>query len=71
MNDEEVILYANEGGEKIHVLFCSYARFPSNALASVISLYNVHLEAVPNLKGKPAVALEDQKKNLPGIFLHS
>ena len=62
MNDEDVILYANGRGESN--TFCSrnYAHFPSNAFASIVNLYNVHLEAVPNLKGKPDVAIEDQKK---------
>jgi V/A-type H+/Na+-transporting ATPase subunit I len=62
LNDEEVMLYANEGGKTTRFVVVVMSRFPSNAFASVISLYNVHLEAVPNLKGKPGVALEDQKK---------
>jgi len=61
LNDEDVILYS-KGSEKItRFVLVLMHNFPSNALASVVNLYNVHLEAVPNLKGTPTVELEHQK----------
>ena len=68
LNDEEVMLYARECGKTTRFVVVVMSRFPSNAFASVISLYNVHLEAVPNLKGKPGVALEGSEKKIPGTF---
>ena len=51
-----------KGSEKItRFILVFMHNFPSNALASVVNLYNVHLEAVPNLKGKPDSAIEHQK----------
>ena len=61
LNDEDVILYS-KGGEKItRFILVLMHNFPSNALASVVNLYNVHLEAVPNLKGTPTVNLNIKK----------
>ena len=45
-----------------HFVLVIMHNFPSNALASVVNLYNVHLESVPNLKGKPDNAIQNQKK---------
>jgi V/A-type H+/Na+-transporting ATPase subunit I len=61
LNDEDVILYANGGKKVTHFVLVIMHNFPSNALASIVNLYNVHLEAVPNLKGTPDVAIQNQK----------
>ena len=61
LNDEDVILYSKGGDKVTHFVLVIRHNFPSNALASVVNLYNVHLEAVPNLKGKPSVEIENQK----------
>ena len=61
LNDEDVILYADGGKKVTHFVLVIMHNFPSNALASIVNLYNVHLEAVPNLKGKPDVAVQNQK----------
>jgi V/A-type H+-transporting ATPase subunit I len=61
LNDEDVILYA-KGDDKItHFVLVIMHNFPSNALASIVNLYNVHLEAIPNLKGKPDSAIQNQR----------
>jgi V/A-type H+/Na+-transporting ATPase subunit I len=61
LNDEDVILYANGSKKVTHFVLVIMHNFPSNALASIVNLYNVHLEAVPDLKGKPDVAIQNQK----------
>ncbi|HEX5519210.1 MAG TPA: V-type ATPase 116kDa subunit family protein, partial [Candidatus Nitrosocosmicus sp.] len=61
LNDEDVILYSKGDDKLTHFVLVIMHNFPSNALASVVNLYNVHLEAVPNLKGKPTVEIENQK----------
>ncbi len=61
VNDEDVILYAKAGDKVTHFVLVVMHNIPSNALAAVVNLYNVHLEAVPNLKGKPDSAIQNQK----------
>jgi len=62
LNDENVILYSNGGTKTTLFVLVIMHNFPSNALASIVNLYNVHLEAIPDLKGKPSVSVENQKK---------
>ncbi len=61
LNDEDVILYAKEDDKITRFVLVIMHNFPSNALASIVNLYNVHLEAIPNLKGKPDSAIQNQK----------
>jgi V/A-type H+-transporting ATPase subunit I len=62
LDDEEIILYAKEGDKLTHFAIVVMPSFPSDAFASIVSLYHVHLEAIPNLKGKPDVLAQEQKK---------
>jgi V/A-type H+-transporting ATPase subunit I len=62
LDDEEIILYAKEGDKITRFAIVVMPSFPSDAFASIVSLYHVHLEAVPNLKGKPNNLLQEQKK---------
>ncbi len=61
LDDEEIILYAKEGSKITHFVIVVMPSFPSNAFASIVNLYNVHLEAVPNLKGKPDIVIQNLK----------
>ncbi|TVP41077.1 V-type ATP synthase subunit I [Candidatus Nitrosocosmicus arcticus] len=63
-NNQDIVLYS-KGGEKItEFVLVVLPRYPSNALASIINLYNVHMEAVPPLKGKPQEVIENLMHNL-------
>jgi len=62
LDDEQIILYAKEGDKMTHFAIVVMPSFPSDAFASIVNLYHVHLEAVPNLKGKPAILAQEQKK---------
>lgn len=63
-NNQDIVLYS-KGGEKItEFVLVVLPRYPSNALASIINLYNVHMEAVPPLKGKPQEVIENLIHNL-------
>jgi len=62
LDDEDIILYGKEGDKLTHFAIVVMPSFPSDAFASIVNLYNVHLEAVPNLKGKPDILIQAQKK---------
>lgn len=61
-NNQDIILYSKQGPKITHFVLVVLPHFPSNALASIVNLYNVHLEAVPKLKGKPTNLIDDLKK---------
>ena len=63
-NNQDIILYS-KGGEKItQFVLVVLPHYPSNALASIINLYGVHMEAVPNLKGKPNEVIKELTNSL-------
>jgi len=63
-NNQDIILYSKEGEKITEFVLVVLPRYPSNALASIINLYNVHMEAVPPLKGKPQEVIEKLKHDL-------
>jgi len=73
-NNQDIILYSKEGEKITQFVLVVLPHYPSNALASIINLYGVHMEAVPNLKGKPNEVIRELtnslsvlQKNLSGI----
>ena len=48
-----IIMYSQERDKLIYLVLVIPPNFPSNILASAVSLYGVHLETVPKLDGKP------------------
>lgn len=63
-NNQDIILYSKEGEKVTEFVLVVLPHYPSNALASIINLYNVHMEAVPPLKGKPKDVIGNLKHNL-------
>lgn len=63
-NNQDIILYSKEGEKVTQFVLVVLPHYPSNALASIINLYGVHMEAVPNLKGKPDKVIEDLTNSL-------
>jgi V/A-type H+/Na+-transporting ATPase subunit I len=63
-NNQDIILYSKEGEKITEFVLVVLPHYPSNALASIINLYNVHMEAVPHLKGKPKEVIENLNRNL-------
>ena len=63
-NNQDIILYSKEGEKITEFVLVVLPHYPSNALASIINLYNVHMEAVPPLKGKPKDVIDNLKHNL-------
>lgn len=63
-NNQDIILYANEGEKVTRFVLVVLPHYPSNALASIINLYSVHMEAVPDLKGRPEKVILELKHNL-------
>ena len=49
-NNQDIILYSKEGEKITEFVLVVLPHYPSNALASIINIYNVHMEAVPPLK---------------------
>jgi V/A-type H+-transporting ATPase subunit I len=63
-NNQDIILYSKEGEKITEFVLVVLPHYPSNALASIINLYNVHMEAVPPLKGKPKDVIDKLKHKL-------
>jgi V/A-type H+-transporting ATPase subunit I len=63
LDDDESVLYVKEGDKLTHFAIVVMPSFPSDTFASIVSMYHVHLEAIPNLKGKPDILAQEQKKN--------
>ena len=59
---ERVVLYAKDSEKMTHFALVLSPKFPSNALATAVQANGVHLEPVPQLKGKPADLLVTQKQ---------
>lgn len=62
-NTQDIIIYSKEGTKITHFILVVLPHFPSNALASIVNLFNVNLEAIPKLKGTPTKVIDDLKKN--------
>lgn len=67
-NNQDIILYSKNEPKLTRFVLVVLPHFPSNALASIVNLYNVHLEAVPKLTGKVPDVLNNQKLNLQEII---
>ena len=63
-NNQDIILYSKQGEKITEFVLVVLPHYPSNALASIINLYNVHMEAVPPLKGKPKDVLDNLRHDL-------
>ncbi len=53
VNSQDVLLYSKEGTPLTHIILVTFPNFPPHALATLVQGYDVKLEAVPKLKGKP------------------
>jgi V/A-type H+/Na+-transporting ATPase subunit I len=60
-----IILYSQTKENLVYFVLVLPPNFPSNRLATAVSLYGVHLETVPKLQGKPSDIIHLQK-NLQG-----
>ncbi|MGZ5546857.1 MAG: V-type ATP synthase subunit I [Nitrososphaeraceae archaeon] len=58
-----IIIYSQERDKLIYLVLVIPPNFPSNILASAVSLYGVHLETVPKLEGKPADIIRNRKNH--------
>lgn len=66
-NNQDIILYSKNEPKSTRFVLVVLPHFPSNALASIVNLFNVHLEAVPKLKGKIPDVLSNQRLRLTEI----
>lgn len=66
-NNQDIILYSNNDKKITRFVLVVLPHFPSNALASIVNLYNVHLEAIPKLSGNIVNAIGEQKRRLEEI----
>ena len=62
-NEGPIILYSQAKDNLLYFVLVLPPNFPSNILATAVSLYGVHLETVPKLEGKP-VYINVLQKNL-------
>ncbi len=60
-NGGPIILYSQTQNNFMYFVLVIPPNFPSNILASAVSLYGVHLETVPKLEGKPRDIIHSQK----------
>jgi V/A-type H+-transporting ATPase subunit I len=60
-NGGPIILYSQTRNNFMYFVLVIPPNFPSNILASAVSLYGVHLETVPKLEGKPRDIIHSQK----------
>ncbi len=58
-----IIIYSQARDKLIYLVLVIPPNFPSNILASAVSLYGVHLETVPKLDGKPADIIRNRKNH--------
>ena len=56
-----IILYSQTKDNLVYFVLVLPPNFPSNSLATAVSVYGVHLETVPKLQGKPADIIHLQK----------
>ncbi|MGZ8926571.1 MAG: V-type ATP synthase subunit I, partial [Nitrososphaeraceae archaeon] len=62
-NGGPIIIYSQERDKLVYLVLVIPPNFPSNILASAVSLYGVHLETVPKLEGKPADIIRNRKNH--------
>ena len=60
-NGGPIILYSQTQRNFMYFVLVIPPNFPSNILASAVSLYGVHMETVPKLEGKPRDIIQSQK----------
>src|SRR5688500_3384298 len=60
-NGGPIILYSQTQNNFMYFVLVIPPNFPSNILASAVSIYGVHLETVPKLEGKPRDIIHSQK----------
>jgi V/A-type H+-transporting ATPase subunit I len=60
-NGGPIILYSKTQSNFMYFVLVIPPNFPSNILASAVSLYGVHMETVPKLEGKPRDIIQSQK----------
>jgi V/A-type H+-transporting ATPase subunit I len=60
-NGGPIILYSQARDKLVYFVLVIPPNFPSNILATAVSLYGVHLETVPKLEGKPIDIVHSQK----------
>lgn len=60
-NGGPIILYSQARDKLVYFVLVIPPNFPSNILATAVSLYGVHLETVPKLEGKPDDIVHSQK----------
>ncbi len=60
-NGGPIILYSQTQNNFMYFVLVIPPNFPSNILASAVSLYGVHLETVPKLEGKTRDIIHSQK----------
>jgi V/A-type H+/Na+-transporting ATPase subunit I len=56
-----IILYSQTKDNLVYFVLVLTPNFPSNSLATAVSVYGVHLETVPKLQGKPVDIIHLQK----------
>ena len=56
-----IILYSQTKDNLVYFVLVLPPNFPSNSLATAVSVYGVHLETVPKLQGKPVDIIHLQK----------
>ncbi len=61
VNSQDVFLYSKEGKEITHTVLVTFPNFPPHALATAVQEYDVKLEAVPKLDGKPDQLKQSQR----------
>jgi len=61
VNSQDVFLYSKEGKEVTHIVLVTFPNFPPHALATTVQEYNVKLEPVPKLNGKPDQLKQSQR----------
>lgn len=69
-NNQDIILYSKDEPKLTRFVLVVLPHFPSNALASIVNLYNVHLEAVPKLKGKVTEVVKNQQTKLQEVEMN-
>src|SRR5947209_200329 len=58
---KDVVLYFKEDKLATHFVLVILPNFPTKVLASLVQSYDISLEPVPNLNGKPSSIIQDQK----------
>ncbi len=61
VSSQDVFLYSKEGKEITHIVLVTFPNFSPHALATVVQEYNVKLEPVPKLNGKPDQLKQSQR----------